>query len=467
MGFELPETQTFRNILLNIINYVTPYSDMWPSFIVKAAGIRLSEKWLLRYLSIMGQFTNNIIDQNEDIAPEEFIFAKTCLLSREEVSSLLQSLLESGKIKFKNVDAYAPMGIIGGPLCLNELYPDNNAHGNEKTWTYLSTNWSVNDVSKDLFCQSKKEAEKFGEYDYERFTEHRIGYRCNVNSFYCSFDFPLGLSVLRMDTQLNIRWRLPLLDSLSIKSGTYFESSNVLPVEIIANYDGWKECLINPPLDCEYIWFSGPCLDKPLKYDLPRITAGGQAREAVKHLYGQHNVAQGEMEWQEHLLNKEDGPFEIALLNTIARLDYPVLFGGQIKSVCLKCNSNTQIGPGTPNYDLIVLDYRNKRVLLISLKGSNESKDLHKKNYPSTQDCNKLAESIKDLKTLMAGWNIIGIVACQAERKEGEGSPILKRSDVRILWKEDLMKLFEANDRSQIEMILWEPPNLGAVYNLL
>jgi hypothetical protein len=44
-----------------------------------------------------------------------------------------------------------------------------------------------------------------------------------------------------------------------------------------------------------------------------------------------------------------------------------------------------------------------------------------------------LIESINDLKALMVGCNITGIVACQAERKAGVGSPILNRTDVRIL----------------------------------
>lgn len=464
----IPQSGNIGVFFTSVINFIEPYCEMWPFFYFKMAGVHLSDRWLLRYLSVEGRFDDNARDDDTDTPSEKLIFAKSGLFFREESWPMLQRLRDSGTIRIKDIDAYAPMELLMHPGW-ETLKP--NTSTDDATWSCLSAYWAQNDHSiNDLHNQLQREANTFGEPNFERFTEKRIGEQCHLYELRCRVEFPLGLKVRREGTklsenkaELDVRWRKPLsLESLHVNSGTVFETSDSLQINNdVQSSEAWSCGKIFPMLNCGYVWFSGPHLDMPLKYDLPLQTTCDQATIALrtlyskvdlaereKHSYNQGDLKQGENHWIDDLMKKDGGPFEIALLNTIARFGYGVLFGGGIKD----SSSNSVVGPATPNYDLIVLDHPRRRALLISLKGSAKG------NFPNNQDANKLQRSKSALGELMHGWHLYGLLACQAERKEGEGSPVTNRADLRILWKEDLIMLFEANHRTQIETVLWEPP---------
>jgi hypothetical protein len=182
-----------------------------------------------------------------------------------------------------------------------------------------------------------------------------------------------------------------------------------------------------------------------------RITAHqqttSQLRSLLGHMYRQPNTeetAAGIQTWVSNLTqpNQQTGAkLEVALLNALARLGVPTLFGGDIQ-----CG-----GPATPIYDLVALRFgtpmQPSTAVLISCKSTT--------NQPNRTDIALLSDASTRVQALLPGWLVFGALVNLGQPTADE---FTYRQDVRI-WKQlHLQTVLHAKEHQFIAQFLWTPP---------
>jgi hypothetical protein len=178
-----------------------------------------------------------------------------------------------------------------------------------------------------------------------------------------------------------------------------------------------------------------------------RQQATSQALSLLGHMYRQPNTEKsgpGIQTWIRNLTepNQQTGAkLEVALLNALARLGIPTLFGGDIQ-----CG-----GPATPTYDLVALDLgaplQSPTAVLISCKSTTKQ--------PGRTDIALLSDASSKLRVVLPGWIVFGALVNLGEPTADEFS---YRQDVRIWKQSHLQALLHTKEYQFIAQFLWTPP---------
>ncbi len=182
-----------------------------------------------------------------------------------------------------------------------------------------------------------------------------------------------------------------------------------------------------------------------------RVTAHQQATNQLVSLLGnmyrQPNTEDngaGIETWTRNLTepNEQTGAKqEVALLNALARLGVPTLFGGDIQ-----CG-----GPATPRYDLVALNFgapmQSPTAVLISCKSTTRQ--------PNRTDIALLSDASSMIRAVLPDWLVFGALVNLGEPTADEFS---YRQDVRIWKQSHLQALLHAKEYQFIAQFLWTPP---------
>jgi len=182
-----------------------------------------------------------------------------------------------------------------------------------------------------------------------------------------------------------------------------------------------------------------------------RITARQQATNQLLSLLGlmyrQPNTEESGADiqtWISNLTqpNQQTGAkLEVALLNALARLGVPTLFGGDIQ-----CG-----GPATPTYDLVALDFgapmQTPTAVLISCKSTAKQ--------PNRTDIALLSDASRRIHAFLPDWLVFGALVNLGEPTADE---FTYRQDVRIWKRSHLLALLHAKEYHFVAQFLWTPP---------
>ncbi len=256
-------------------------------------------------------------------------------------------------------------------------------------------------------------------------------------------------------THATLKNQLHMTDDAIARVGNLILAESILHTSFTGparsnGYGAW-ECA----LDREVRRFDGVASleDYLERRNRERITARQQTTNQITsllgHMYHQPNTeetAAGIQTWVSNLTqpNQQTGAkLEVALLNALARLGVPTLFGGDIQ-----CG-----GPSTPTYDLVALDFgapmmQSPTAVLISCKSTT--------NQPNRTDIALLSDASTRIQAFLPGWRVFGALVNLGQPTADE---FTYRQDVRIWKQSHLQALLHAKEQRFISLFLWTPPS--------
>ena len=193
-----------------------------------------------------------------------------------------------------------------------------------------------------------------------------------------------------------------------------------------------------------------------------RITARQQATQELNALLGymyrkpgSDDAEAGMVAWIKNLTepNNETGvKLEVALLNALARLGVPIVFGGDIPRIEPESGGRRQSGPATPVFDLVAINFsshvlQSPTAVLISCKSTNKQ--------PDRTVIALLSDESRKVHALLPDWVVFGALVTLGEPTADE---FMYRQDVRIWKQSDLQALLNAKEYRSIAQFLWTPP---------
>jgi hypothetical protein len=474
--------KTFTEQMSILADYIRPFERMWPFYWLKAAAVRdpHASMWRLCYLGLSGRWSDE--KPIQDVCDRgSAIIAISQLIDASRASEILQSLRSDGTIMLlPDIIASGLPGFSSLTSYWQESssfqLPDVVLNVAEQaiwkylylfefgSWTKETTMWFVdqeepNELASEerIRLASQPDLDKRNLRDFESFTATRLGlgfagsgFKCSIRDFIYNFDLPLALRIepeipdrSANSLPLTIYCRYPLtLENLKVSTGDiWLPNAEPLPINIeVSVDDGWSVGNIVVPYNCGKVWFEYELLSKTLPYNVSIPTPEDQMTEVLGSIYHVNRPDEGKSRWEKDLLENDGSSFEIALLNAISRFGVPVLFAGQLQTD----------GTATPGYDLIALNYAQRRAVLISAKGYT--------NNPSQEDCQKLLDAVGVVQWKLQGWYISGILACHATNNKLGLAKM--RTDLQIWSREDLERLCLADRRGTIDPLLWRRPDL-------
>ncbi len=252
-------------------------------------------------------------------------------------------------------------------------------------------------------------------------------------------------------TNANLKNQLPMTDEAIARVGKLIAGEGILWSSSSVAVDGSGTWQFN--LKREIRRFDGVVSleDYLERRKRERITARQQTTHQLLsllgHMYRQPNTEEsvvGIQTWVSNLTqpNQQTGAkLEVALLNALARLGIPTLFGGDIQ-----CG-----GPATPTYDLVALDFgapmQSPTAVLISCKSTT--------NQPGRTDIALLSDASTRIQAFLPGWRVFGALVNLGQPTADE---FTYREDVRIWKQSHLQALLYAKEYRFIAQFLWTPP---------
>ena len=491
---EIRESKTFADQIGILIDYISPFKQMWPFYWLKVAAVRdpKASIWRLCYFALIGRW------EDRKPIPEIFdsgdaIVAISQLIDATRAGEILTSLRADGIIELSpDITASALLDLWFSTLHWQECTPQmpkavtdvaESADwrylyiGGRSAWSSDNIRWLVDDCDNNEFVYNEYAAEERikrtaqpdldqrGLQNFESFTSTRLGLDnsqpvllCSTKDFFCYFDLPLALQVERgipdpsaNSLLLTIYCRPPLtLETLKVSAGNiWLPDAEALSIEAVSPAkDGWSVGEVTVPYTCGKVWFASGYLARALPYDIPIPTVEDQVTEILGSMYHPNSIDEGKRRWKDRLLTSKGANFEIALLNAIARFGIPVLFAGQLEK------DGETGGPATTGYDLIAIDHPQHRAVLISVKGYT--------NNPSQEDCQKLLDAVERIQELLPEWDVTGKYACHATNNKLGLAKM--RNDLQIWSHEDLETLFWADKYESVQPLLWPLPNLSGAF---
>ena len=491
---EIQGNKTFADQIGILIDYISPFKQMWPFYWLKVAAVRDPKVyiWRLCYFALIGRWDDGkpIPEPGLSDKPDRgnAIVAISQLIDADRAWEILTSLEEYGSIELSpDITASAILDPSFSILYWQESTPQMPKAvtdvAESADWRYLyawgRSTWSrdnirclVDDGDNNEFVSNEYAAEERirrvlqpdldqrSLRDFQAFTSTRLGLdpsqpglACSIKDFLCDFDLPLALRVERgvpdrsgNTLPLTIYCRRPLtLETLKVSVGNiWLPDAEVLSIEAVSPVeDGWSVGEVTVPYTCGKVWFASENLAKALPYDIPIPTVEDQVREVLGSMYHPSSLDEGKRRWEQHLLVSDGTHFEIALLNAIARFGIPVLFAGQVQHE----GQAEGGGTSTRGYDLVALNLATRQAVLISAKGS--------RRVPTDDDCQKLLDGVESVAGNLQGWYVTGIIACHAP--DNRLGRFRERTDLRVWSREDLEQLYQADKRESIEFLLWPP----------
>lgn len=187
------------------------------------------------------------------------------------------------------------------------------------------------------------------------------------------------------------------------------------------------------------------------------VTLAEQMRTFLGYMYrtpGSEDVKSGIDIWTKNLTEPNEftgSKLEVALLNALARLNVPTLFGGDIERSLPSTDKKSHSGPQTPAFDLVALDFgspmREPTAVLISCKSTNKQ--------PNNVDIRKLSDESEKVRKMLPGWIVFGALVNLGEPTADD---FQNRDDIRIWKQSDLQNILHARDYKYIAQFLWTPP---------
>ncbi len=491
---EIRESKTFADQIGILIDYISPFKQMWPFYWLKAAAVRdpKASMWRLCYFSLIGRWDDSkpileISDRGNTIV------AKSQLIDAGRAWEILTSLEEYGTVELSpDITASAILDPFFSTLYWQECTPEmpkavlDVAEAADWRYLYLSARsawssdnirWLVDDGDNNEYAAEERirrasqpdlaQRGLQGVQGFESFTSTRLGLDypppglvCSTKDSLYQFDLPLALRVERgipdrsaNRLPLTIYCRRPLtLETLQVKaSSAWLSDIKPLQIEIECSVEeGWSVGEVLVPYNCGRVWFKCEHLERPLPYDITLPTLEDQVIDVLGYIYHSDSPDEGKQRWKQHLLESTGTDFEIALLNAIARFGIPVLFAGQLQA------EGQTGGTATPGHDLVALNLTEQKAVLISAKGSSR--------VPTDDDCKKLLDRVELLGRTLLDWHVTGIIACHAP--DNRLGRFKERTDLQIWSQEDLEVLYQADKRAPIEFMLWPPPHLETLRRL-
>jgi hypothetical protein len=251
-------------------------------------------------------------------------------------------------------------------------------------------------------------------------------------------------------TNADLKNQLLMADDVIARVGKLIAGESILHRSSGMNSDGsgfWQF-----GLDREIRRFAGiTSLDDYLeRRDKEKITIRqqetSQLLSLLGYMYRQPNSEEskaGIQTWEGNLTqsHQQGAKLEVALLNALARLGIPTLFGGDVQ-----CG-----GPATPTYDLVALRFgapmQSPTAVLISCKSTTRQ--------PDRTEIALLSDASMKIRAFLPGWRVFGALVNLGEPTADE---FTYRQDVHI-WKQlHLQALLHAKEYRFIAQLLWTSP---------
>ena len=263
-------------------------------------------------------------------------------------------------------------------------------------------------------------------------------------------------------TNADLKNQLHMTDDVIARVGKLLAGESILSRSSSMSLDGsgtW-----NYRLDREIRRFGGVTSieDYLERRNRQRITARQETTNQLKsflgYMYrkpGSDDAEAGMAAWVKNLTepNEETGvKLEVALLNALARLGIPTLFGGDIRRIEPKSGERKQSGPATPVFDLVAVNFsvhvlQRPTAVLISCKSTDRQ--------PNRTDIALLSDVSNKLHALLSDWLVFGALVNLGEPTADEFN---YRQDVRIWKQSDLQALLNAKEYRSVAQFLWTPP---------
>ena len=493
-GLDVSHPVTFRDLMGLFDEYAHPVRDMWTSFWLKAAAVRDGETWHLCYFALVGRWRE--ADNAQEVRElGDSLVAVSRRLDADEAWEVLAALVTDGTVGLadgvraqapdRQVNSTSPQAQVPTPTYLAHTIADV-AEKAQWRWLYEYgwTQWLDDLPASELHRRVLPDLERVGMGSYQAFINTYFGngeQRPNDYSFSMLqyiVDLPMALQVVpgivdpatsTRPALLSCRWPFAL-DRLEVTSGVR-PSATHARLELRDQQQAganWSAGTVIIPSGHSKLWLAGPPLDGRLTYDIGLPTPEAQVGDVVGYIYQPRKPARGPETFAKQLREGADDIFEVALLNALARLGVPVLFAGQLRKegqppgtngATAHASSAPQAtpsgnrqkkasGPATPGFDLVALDHKERRAVVISVKGITRS--------PGDDDIEKLLKGVGIVEHLLHGWHVSGLIACHASATMLVR--VRQREDVVVWGQDELETLLRADVRDHVVRMLWMPP---------
>ncbi len=187
------------------------------------------------------------------------------------------------------------------------------------------------------------------------------------------------------------------------------------------------------------------------------ISPSDQLKQLLGYMYrkpGSEDIKSGFALWTKNLTetNEYTGTkLEVALLNALARLGVPTIFGGDIERPSSNTDKKVHSGPQTPVFDLVALNFgapmQVPTAVLISCKSS--------KGQPKYLEISLVSDESEKVRQLLPGWMVFGALVNLGNPTSDD---FQNRNDIRIWTQSDLLAILHARDYKYLADFLWTPP---------
>jgi hypothetical protein len=443
---------------------------MWPFFWLKAAAVKVDDGWHLVVFSLSGQWSDNRQGTPVD-PPRGTLAAISKRLDAASAWQMARAMATTKTLKLAEGIVAAVPDVVVSPGVIwqdQHSYVDDLAAdvAEPATWWFLTTEgqakW-VRDAAQHgrLYRAIRPTLDSLGETSWAsfistRFAGQRIpgGTSPAEDSFSYHLDLPLPLRVTvrafdraARTRRIEIDCHAPLrLSELEVSEGNIPRSRPQAHTvkKDAATRGGWAIGHVSVASTTNKLRIASPQLGRILSYEFSVPTREEVVGGGVRYLYAPHDApGRGAAKWEQDLTSGVGPAFEVALLNAIARFGIVVLFAGQLTS------PEGQVGgTATPGFDLLALDYRNRRAVAISAKGAAK--------VPPTDHLDTLRRSVDELGRILHGWLVFGLVVCHATHRDL--ARWTKPDDLNVWGQEQLAYILQASTAHAIAGLLWVPP---------
>lgn len=465
--WKVPNNEPLSGVLDSALQYVRPWSDMWPLFCVRLLAVRMGSSWRLIHASWIGRVT-----KPDDWEPRHAEFKNSFYvddyLQAVDVWPSLEELSRSTRLSWTRSNGTPhqidiPDGAsnrAGGSLPDNPEGPYVRSARREGLledlpwpllWCKMSASWE-SDAQWEL--ARSVAASEHGRRSFEALAEsllgEEVGQQATIN-----LEFPLALKLTPTTANHRLGSKIKQWE-LRCRAPLRLMETKITPSGDGVLWDGLQPATVQmSPEQSEGPWHDVARIDVPSQYAWifiePRVDASAnieasdfrlryysvQASDAralkgtAEHLYRR------ETQWKQDLMEGEGDRFEVALANILVRFRYPVFFGGGL----------TQ----TPGIDLVVVHpYQAQTLAVVSCKGGS--------GRVSFDDRKNFSEAIAGIEERLPGWVVRAVVATQLDPARLSASNMGNSSEFIVWGNNDLQLLWDATSAQQIAGLLWDDP---------
>ncbi|HLV98518.1 MAG TPA: hypothetical protein VKT82_07540 [Ktedonobacterales bacterium] len=480
---ELPSSLSFGELMGRVLTDLRPMKAMWPYFWLKTLAVRDGERWRLCYYGLSGRWSAALPPGAFEVDEEQqTIIVVSRLIDAATAWKQMKSLAEGRLQLAPRSIAYVPSLSFNGSTFQQTTLPPwanlkivTNVAEPNALWRFLfvfgqasfqAPGTPTNAPQEEQVSKALQTALHF--YNMPALHEllcgffggdSRGGKRYEVRDFHAALDFPLAVVVERElpdlpshQQRIRIACLPPLKpNTLQVQAGPIFRSRgphlSITPAIEGTGPGQWSDGAMLLPNVPQKLWiYAPPFLRKVLSVPLELPTPEAQIAQALWQLYHPTKSEEGERRWRKALLDGDGPDFEVALMNTLARFGIPVVFAGDIAEE--RDGVLVHGGPQVEGYDLIVTGYATKRIVLISVKGSESAKQ---EGYtPKDEDGAKLLKGVEAFQQhLPPTWEVMGLLVCQAPQRRLHKWAAVK--EFTVWGKEDLETLLQTDSCKRVE----------------